>query len=171
MSFQFHFHQIGVHSNTLLAGKFITVASIGIFSGSAFFYSHALMPALTKFSTASSVAVWSEIFHKVKGAQLATIALGTISGAGLFYQTENRFYLYSAAIMASLIPYTTLLLFPVSKKLLEIRKHNKDDGNADALLRRWTRIHTGHTLLGFAALFSATYALITDKAEGFVFTF
>lgn len=67
MSFQAHIQRVADHSNTLLIGKFVAVASIGIYAGNAFFYSNALMPALSKFSTASSVAVWSEIFHKVKG--------------------------------------------------------------------------------------------------------
>ncbi|KAG0099670.1 hypothetical protein BGZ93_006479 [Podila epicladia] len=171
MSFQAHIQRFADHSNTLLVGKFVAVASIGIYAGNAFFYSNALMPALAKFSTASSVAVWSEIFHKVKGTQITSMALGALSGAGLFYKTDNRFYLYSAAIMASLIPYTSLLLVPVSKKLLDIRKHNKDDGTADILLRRWSKIHFGRTLLGFAALFSATYGLITDGAEQFIIRF
>lgn len=67
MSFHAHIQRFADHSNTLLVGKFVAVASIGIYAGNAFFYSNALMPALAKFSTASSVAVWSEIFHKVKG--------------------------------------------------------------------------------------------------------
>jgi hypothetical protein len=48
--------------NVFLVTQVVTISSVGIFAGTAFSYNKAIMPSLRKFSSASSLAVWAEMF-------------------------------------------------------------------------------------------------------------
>ncbi|KAG0217013.1 hypothetical protein B0O80DRAFT_435961 [Mortierella sp. GBAus27b] len=180
MAIDFHFHSVANTDNTLLVGKLVTVASIGIFAGTSFSYNTIIMPALRKFSSSSSVAIWSEAVNASKG-QVAAVVLGSLGSAGLYYQTKNPAYLYSAVSLALNVPYTALLILPINKKLFDIRHNNTvngktnslkdgktEDSEADDLLRRWNLFHAGRTVLGLAALFATVYGLASDRAIRFV---
>lgn len=67
MAIEFQFQSITNSDNTLLVGKLMTVASVGIFAGSSFSYNAIIMPALRKFSSSSSVAIWNETINAAKG--------------------------------------------------------------------------------------------------------
>ncbi|KAF8933984.1 hypothetical protein EDD21DRAFT_418677 [Dissophora ornata] len=181
MAIDFHLQSFASSSNTLLAGKMITVGALGIYAGTALSYNAIIMPALRKFSSSSSVAIWHETFTTAKNSQLSMIAASILGSAGLYYKTKNISYLYSAAIVATSIPYTLLTLLPINKKLFEIRHQNtvngksnslkdskSDDSVAEDLLRRWNRFHFGRTIMGFSAFFFALYGAISDRGVRFV---
>ncbi|KAI1314438.1 hypothetical protein EDD11_002182 [Mortierella claussenii] len=181
MAIEFQFDSFANSSNMLLVGKIATVASIGIFAGTALSYSAIIMPSLRKFSSASSVAIWSETFHASKFLQLSMIAVGVAGSAGLYYQTKNASYLYSAITLATVVPYTLVALLPVSKKLFAIRQNNtvngksnsmkdnkSDDSQVEELLNRWSLIYAGRTFLGYAALLTALYGVASDNGIRFI---
>ncbi|KAF9183403.1 hypothetical protein BGZ51_001540 [Haplosporangium sp. Z 767] len=181
MAIDFQLQTIANSSNTLLAGKIVTVASLGIFAGTALTYSAVIMPSLRKFSTTSSVAIWHEIFQSAKSLQVATLTAGIAGSVGLYYKSKNAFYLYGAITMATVIPYTLLTLVPLNKKLFAIRQTNTINGKSNSLkdsvsndnvsedlLNRWSLFHLGRVALGFGALFSVLYGVVSENGVRFI---
>jgi hypothetical protein len=66
MAIDFQFQALANSDNTLVAGKVIAVASLGLFAGSALSFSAVIMPSLRKFSSASSLAIWTEAHNSSK---------------------------------------------------------------------------------------------------------
>jgi hypothetical protein len=61
------FHAFATNENTLLVSKIATVASIGIYAGTSLSFNTIIMPALRKFSSSSSVAIWNETVNAARG--------------------------------------------------------------------------------------------------------
>ncbi|KAF9110750.1 hypothetical protein BGX27_005925 [Mortierella sp. AM989] len=178
MAIDFQFKAFANPSNALLVGKVVTVASIGIFSGTALSYNTVIMPSIRKFSTNSSLAIWSETMHISKVLQSSLQATSIIGCAGLYYKTKNLSYLYGAISMALILPYSYFAVAPIDKKLIAIRQSysangkneglKDNDSTVDYLLNRWNLLHTGRTILSYSALFVTLYAVIGDRGVRFI---
>lgn len=96
--------------------------------------------------------------------QITTTVLSALGGLFLFSKTTNLYYLYSSILMASLIPYSRILLLPINNKLLEIRKHGGDDRPVEEMLIRWDALHFGRTLISYAALVLTLYGALRGPA-------
>ncbi|KAG0299607.1 hypothetical protein BGZ98_009905 [Dissophora globulifera] len=181
MASSFQFQALADSTNALLAGKLVTAVALGIYAGNALTYSAVIMPSLRKFSSSSSLAVWTETFNTAKSIQLSALAISTLGSAALYYETKNTSYLISALLMAGSIPYTFATLLPINKKLLAIRDGNRlngqrdslkdnksDDSVVDDLMRRWSFFHLGRTLVGFVSLSAAIYGIISDSGVNFI---
>ncbi|KAI9241159.1 hypothetical protein MVEG_05646 [Podila verticillata NRRL 6337] len=152
-------------SNLLLVTKMITIGSMGVFAGGALSYSTMIMPTLRKFASTSSLAVWCEMYLIAKPIQISMIVISSLGGAGLYYQTKNHCYLYGSLMMASLVPYTVSLLYPINHKLLDIRKSGKDDPHVEEMLVRWDAIAFGRTLISYGAMFITLYGALRASAR------
>ncbi|KAG0377911.1 MAG: hypothetical protein J3R72DRAFT_431253 [Linnemannia gamsii] len=181
MAIDFQFQALANSDNTLVAGKVIAVASLGLFAGSSLSFSAVIMPSLRKFSSASSLAIWTEAQNSSKYLDLGLIASGIAGSAGLYYKTKNISYLYGAITIASVIPYTLITLYPTAKKLLSIRQNNTIGGKSDSmkdnkyndsdvetLLSRWSLFHLGRTVLGLGALFVTLYGVVSEDGVRFI---
>ncbi|KAF9351945.1 hypothetical protein BGX34_000264 [Mortierella sp. NVP85] len=175
------FHAFATNENTLLVSKIATVASIGIYAGTSLSFNTIIMPALRKFSSSSSVAIWNETVNAARAGQFASAVLAVLGGAGLYYGSKNASYLYSAASMFLTIPYTALVIQSVDNKLFEIRHNNtvngknnsmkdskSEDSEADSLLKRWNLLHAGRTVLGVGALLTTVYGIVSDSGVRFI---
>ncbi|GJJ72937.1 hypothetical protein EMPS_05295 [Entomortierella parvispora] len=152
-------------TNVLLIAKIATISSMGIFAGTALNYNTVTMPSLRKFASSSSLAVWAEMYQLAKPIQISTIVLSALGGAGLYYKTQNSYYLAGALMMVVIIPYTTTLLYPINNKLLDIRKTGRDDGTVEEMLIRWDAIHFGRTLLGYGAMIVTLYGALKSHTR------
>ncbi|KAF8925976.1 hypothetical protein EDD21DRAFT_241895 [Dissophora ornata] len=155
-----HFKAFASSSNLLLVTKIVTVSSMGIFTGTALCYNAIVMPSLRKFASTSSLAVWSEMFLLTKPIQVSAIAISALGGSILYYKTHDPFYLLGGMMMAIIVPYTKLLFDPMDNRLLDIRKHGKDDRGVEEMLMRWDTLHFGRTLLGYGATVVTLYAAL-----------
>ncbi|KAF9938830.1 hypothetical protein BGZ65_012101 [Modicella reniformis] len=180
MGIDFKLQSFANSSNTLLAGKMVTVASIGIFAGTALSFNTIIMPALRKFSSSSSVAIWDETLKVATSVQVSAI-VGALGNAALYYKTKNPSYLYSAIALVLTVPYNLLAIYPINKKLFAIRQNNTingksnsmkdgavDDTEANDLLNRWNLFHAGRTIFGFGALFATVYGVASDSGFRFI---
>ncbi|KAF9933827.1 hypothetical protein FBU30_004223 [Linnemannia zychae] len=119
------------------------------------------MPSLRKFASSSSLAVWAEMYLLARPLQVSLLAISALGGTFLFYKTSNPCYIYSAALMFSLVPYTKILLYPINHKLLNIRKHGHgEDRNVEEMLIRWDALHFGRTAIGYGALLLVLYGAL-----------
>ncbi|KAF8953107.1 hypothetical protein BGZ46_003280 [Entomortierella lignicola] len=139
-------------STLLLVTKIITISSMGIFAGSAINYNTIIMPSLRQFASGSSLAVWSAMYMRAKPFQMVTISLSAIGATVLYLKTRDSYYLAGALLMAGIIPYNKALVYPINKKLLDIRKHSKEDPNVENMMSQWDSLQFGRSLISYAAL-------------------
>ncbi|KAF9361351.1 hypothetical protein BGX34_007200 [Mortierella sp. NVP85] len=149
--------------NVFLFTQVATISSVGIFAGSSFNYNKVIMPSLRRFSSASSLAVWAEMFAYAAPIQLNTVVVSSLGGSILYYRTRNPYYLAGAAMMASIVPYTLTLLHPINTKLLNIRNHGLDDPTVESMLVQWDTLHFGRTLMSLGALAVTVYAALRGQ--------
>ncbi|KAF9207598.1 hypothetical protein BGZ49_000052 [Haplosporangium sp. Z 27] len=181
MAIDFHLKGFANPSNALLVGKAVTVASIGIFAGTALSFNTIIMPSIRKFSSTSSLAIWHETVNTSAVLQVSLEAISIIGSFGLYFKTKNPSYLYGALTMAANIPLSFFVILPVGNQLIEIRKSNTINGNADSLkdnksddnhveylLNRWNILHGVRTLLAYASLFVTLHGVITDRGVRFI---
>ncbi|KAI1299943.1 hypothetical protein EDD11_006345 [Mortierella claussenii] len=154
------FRAFASSSNVLLVTKIATISSMGIFAGTALNYNTVVMPSLRKFASSSSLAVWAEMYVLAKPIQISTIAISAVGASALYYKTRNPYYLAGAAMMAVIVPYTTILLHPINNKLLDIRKHGRNISQVEEMLIRWDAIHFGRSLLSYGAMLMTLYAAL-----------
>ncbi|KAG0358285.1 hypothetical protein BC939DRAFT_462607 [Gamsiella multidivaricata] len=154
------FRAFASSSNLLLVTNIVTVSSMGIFAGSALNYNTIIMPSLRRFASASSLSVWAEMYLLARPIHITNIVISAIGGSTLYYHTRNPYYLAGAAMMALIAPYTTTLLYPINNKLLDVRKHGRDDLEVEEMLIQWDAIHFGRTLLSYGAMVVTLYAAL-----------
>ncbi|KAF9969807.1 hypothetical protein BGZ73_007669 [Actinomortierella ambigua] len=161
----------GSADNTVIIGKSLSVAAIGIFSGTALSFNTFILPSLRKFSAASSLSVWNAMFHKAGVSQISMIVIGTLSSAAVYYKTKNAYFLYGSVVMASIFPYTLGLLGSVNNQLIEAHKAGTAGPHTEALLSRWEKINLGRAILGLTALGLVAYGGVTSSPIRFQFKF
>ncbi|KAG0054728.1 hypothetical protein BGZ83_010623 [Gryganskiella cystojenkinii] len=178
---KYEFQAFANSNNTVLIGKMIAVTSLGLYAGTALTFNAVIMPSLRKFSSSSSLAIWHENFQAGKVLQLSLTGISILANGALFRKTQNPFFLYSALAMVFTVPYSALALVSVNKKLITIREGNtiqgranslkdseSDDSTVDKLLSQWNVRHSARTVLGFGALLSTVYAVISSDSSVFV---
>jgi uncharacterized membrane protein len=103
------------------------------------------------------------VFFASTAIQMSSIVVSSLGGSILYYRTRNPYYLAGAAMMASIVPYTATLLYPINNKLLDIRKHGHDDPHVESMLTQWDTLHFGRTLMSLGALVVTVYAALRGQ--------
>ncbi|KAF9356806.1 hypothetical protein BGX26_004720 [Mortierella sp. AD094] len=145
-------------NNLLLVTKILTVSSMGIFAGSAVNYNTIIMPSLRQFASSSSLAVWAAMYMRAKPFQILHITVSVIGASVLYFKTKDPYHLAGALLMAGIVPYNKIFVYPINKKLLDIRKNSRDDPKVEEILAQWDSLHFGRTLISYAALVLTLYA-------------
>jgi hypothetical protein len=81
-------------------------------------------------------------------ASLAVVA--TVAGGARWAQSRDVVWLWGAALIFAVVPFTLLVIFPTNSKLLE---PGRDPASAEtrALLEAWGRLHAVRSLLSLVA--------------------
>ncbi|KAF9938423.1 hypothetical protein BGZ67_000194 [Mortierella alpina] len=150
--------------NILLVTKTITIASMGIAAGTGLSYNTLIMPSLAKLPAQTAVAVWCNTAFAAMSTQVSAIAISVIGGSIVYYKTKNRFFLYSSLIMASILPYTSVMFLPINSRLFEMNKTG-DDGTIATKMEQWNRNQYGRVLLNVAAMVISLYGVLQGKGK------
>ncbi|KAF9087098.1 hypothetical protein BGX23_008374 [Mortierella sp. AD031] len=163
MSLPYYFNAVFNGEDFMLFTKSVTIASMGIAAGAGLSYNAMIMPALAKFSPASSLAVWCETARPAMSIQVSAIVVSVLGGSYIYYKTKNRFFLYGSLIMASILPYTATMFLPINASLFEINKAGRDDGTIGTKMQQWNRNQYGRVFLNAAALFVTLFGALHVK--------
>ncbi|KAG0260731.1 hypothetical protein DFQ27_003348 [Actinomortierella ambigua] len=145
----------------LFVGKAVGIGAVGIFAGQALGFSNFLMPALRKFSATSSLNVWCEAYTNASPLQAACAVVSSVCLGGVYAKTGSKPFLLAAIGMLSVIPYTLVLMMPINKELLSIRKSGGASGDhVEALLQRWESRHQVRIVVSIAALGASLYGAL-----------
>ncbi|KAF8935290.1 hypothetical protein CPC16_006522 [Podila verticillata] len=139
-------------STVLVVGKVISVGCIGIYAGQALFYNAILMPVLRRTPSQTALAV-------------ALTGASFLSGAAVYYKTDNIQYLIPPFLLAINVPFTFAFIMPVNRELFGILDGTgKKNSTVEQLLNKWDLLHFGRTVLGTTAFVLALYGAFSDKS-------
>ncbi|KAG0350769.1 hypothetical protein BC939DRAFT_506449 [Gamsiella multidivaricata] len=165
MSLSSYFNALFNGQNILLVTKTVTIASMGIAAGAGLSYNAMIMPAVQKFSPMNALAVWCECAFPAMLIQITAIATSVIGGTIVYYKTKNRSFLYGAMIMASVLPYTGVMFFPINSELFRMNKSGIDDGTVWEKMQQWNRNQYGRVLLNVAAMVVTLFGGLQGKTK------
>ncbi len=72
--------------------------------------------------------------------------------------------MYSSLLMASILPYTSVMFLPINSRLFEMNKTG-DDGTIATKMEQWNRNQYGRVLLNVAAMVISLYGVLQGKGK------
>lgn len=116
---------------------------------------------------------WDKMYELGKKTMPKIVILGTAAASYAFWKTREAFWLYGAAALLSIIPYTYLAMMPTNNQLNAVLAESKEqaeieeekkDGVVEGM-KRWVKLHRarGFLALGAAGLFFVARQLSKGK--------
>jgi hypothetical protein len=139
------------------ATKFIAVLSCAIFTGAAVYVSFVEHPARMGLDTKAAAAVWAPSYKRGKVMQASLAVLSFIAGVLRWLFDGGVTWLFAAAIIGSVVPFTLVVILPINHQLQEPDRNLESD-ETRRLLEKWGRLHAVRSGLGFVA--SVIYLLL-----------
>lgn len=96
--------------------------------------------------------------------QVALIGASLLSGAAVYYKTDNIQYLIPPFLLATVVPFTFAFILPVNRELLGILDGTgKKNSTVEQLFDKWDLLHFGRTVVSTTAFVLALYGAFSDK--------
>ncbi|KAF9923325.1 hypothetical protein FBU30_006622 [Linnemannia zychae] len=125
------------------------------------------MPALRTVSSETALPIWAKAYNIGKDTQVPLIGVSLLTGLAVHYKTQNAFFLLGPLLMASIIPYTLLVIMPVNRTLLNILDSNEKGKGKETNLRelyiKWDLLHFARTVLSISAFGLTLYGLCSPN--------
>ncbi|HEY3306644.1 MAG TPA: DUF1772 domain-containing protein [Candidatus Binatia bacterium] len=115
----------------------------GVFFGAALYISLVQHPAALETGGEFAARFFPPMYARASVMQASLAIMGTIAALGAYLLGAGRAWLFGAVLLASVIPFTFLVIDPVNQQLKTI------DPSADRaveLLIRWDRLHLARTV-------------------------
>ena len=113
-------------------------------------------------NTKDQIRHWSKLYSWGASKMPILVAGGTISALAAYHQSQEKVWLVGAAVLASIVPYTLLVMKKTNTRLNAILKESKEaelsechKSTVPKSLKKWVNMHRGRVLLslGAAAVF------------------
>lgn len=139
-------------------GALATLAC-SLFAGAAVYITFVEHPARLSCGTEIAARQWAPSYKRATVMQASLAALATLAGITVWLAGAGAAWLIGALCIASVIPFTLVVILPTNKRLLE---PGRDLGSAQTrqLLEAWGRLHAVRSLLSVAATIVFLYALV-----------
>lgn len=147
-----------------------------LFAGPAFYMSE-LDPIVREQlpSTKQQLQHWSKMYDLGLRTQPVPALLGSVAAVVAYYRSSEKYWLYGAAALFAVIPYTFLAIMPTNKQLKALLKESDGRDGLEAGkaagaiegMKRWVKLHRVRALLalGAAGLFFVARELTQGKAQ------
>ncbi len=130
----------------------------GLFAGAAAYVSLVEHPARMQCGTETAVAEFRPSYKRASLMQAALAVLGFVFSLFAWLKGANVWWLIGGLVLASVVPFTLVAIFPTNKQLLDPSLDKASD-RAHGLLRRWAKLHALRTLLSVVAFLILLYML------------
>jgi hypothetical protein len=125
------------------------ILTSGLYAGASWYLTFVELPALFSGPAEPALTHWAHGVRRTPryaGAALIGAAAGLIAG----HAAISSPWSWGAAAMLSVLPFTSIAILPLQRRLLE---QWRDEGMARSLirLRTWGRLHAVRTALGLLA--------------------
>lgn len=131
--------------------QFIAVVSSAIFAGAAIYINVAEHPARMGCDTKTAVTVWAPSYKRAYVMQASLAVLSFISGVAIWLLSGGIMWLFAAALIGAVIPFTFIVIMPTNHKLLA---PDRDLNSVETreLLVKWGNLHAVRSILSLIAL-------------------
>jgi Domain of unknown function (DUF1772) len=131
--------------------QFVAVLSSAIFAGAAIYINVAEHPARMGCDTKTAITVWAPSYKRAYIMQASLAVLGFVSGVAIWLLSGGIMWLFAAAFIGAVIPFTFIVIMPTNHKLLAPDR-DLDSAETRELLVKWGNLHAVRSVLSFIAL-------------------
>lgn len=136
----------------------LATACSGLFAGAAVCITFVEHPARFEAGGSAGLLQWRPSYRRATKMQASLAALGTLFSTAAWFQTSARGWLVAALLLAAIIIFTLVVIFPTNKRL-EDPALQPDSAAARELLTRWGRLHDVRSLLGALSFFACLLSI------------
>ena len=126
----------------------IATLCCAVFFGAAAYISLVQHPAALETGSEFAVHFFAPMYRRASTMQASLAILGAIASITAYLLGAGRAWLLSAVLIASVVPYTLLVIEPVNE---QIKLLDSSAERAVTLLTRWGRLHWLRTVASGAA--------------------
>ena len=131
--------------------QFVAVLSSAIFAVAAIYINVAEHPARMGCDTKTAITVWAPSYKRAYIMQASLAVLGFVSGVAIGLLSGGIMWLFAAAFIGAVIPFTFIVIMPTNHKLLAPDR-DLDSAETRELLVKWGNLHAVRSVLSFIAL-------------------
>jgi hypothetical protein len=135
-----------IMSGIVMVELFATVAA-GLWAGIALYIALVEHPCALKVGVRYATEYFRVMSKRTAPLMMLLAAVGGVAGLLAWYETANVWWLIGAVLLLLQFPFTAIFIVPTNIKLLKVDL-SESAAEADALHRRWSRMHGIRTLTG-----------------------
>ena len=143
--------------------EFIAVLACGLFAGASVYVSLVEHPARMECGVELAATEFPPSYRRGTILQATLAALGLLASVAAWLAGATFWWLVSGVMLASVIPFTLIVILPTNKQLLNPAL-DKRSTQAGQLLARWGKLHAVRSALSALALLLLLYLLIFAKS-------
>lgn len=140
----------------------IATLCCAVFFGAAAYISFVQHPAALETGSEFAVRFFAPMYRRASTMQASLAILGAITSLTAYLLGAGRAWLLSAVLIASVIPYTLLVVESLNE---QIKVLNPSAERAVELLTRWGRLHWLRTVASGAAFLVCLYSIANPKSR------
>lgn len=128
----------------------VSTLACSLFAGAALYVNLVEHPARLSCGTEIAARQWAPSYRRATVMQVALAVVATLGGLLQWATGGGKRWLIGAFLIASVIPFTLVVVMPTNKKLLE---PGRDPGSAETrqLLEAWGRLHAVRSVASLLA--------------------
>jgi hypothetical protein len=128
----------------------VAAACAGLFAGAALFVSAVEHPARISRGAEFAVEEFASSYPRAAVMQSILAVTGTVTGLWSAWLRQDGWLVLASALLASVVPFTLIVILPTNKRLLEPTMDARK-GDVAELLGRWGRLHAVRSLVSTLA--------------------
>jgi hypothetical protein len=131
--------------------EILTLLFTTLFFGASLYVTIVEQPARLACQTAAALAQWRPSFKRAAAMQIFLTIAGVICAVVAYFIHGNLIVLAGGLVLATVAPYTLIILMPVNRQLLNPSR-TAETPDTDALIEKWGKLHFVRTVVSFIAL-------------------
>ena len=140
----------------------VAVLCCGVFAGAAIYINLVEHPARLEGGTAFALAEWAPSYRRATLMQAPLALVGGLAALASWLAGAGRGWLIGGLLLVSVVPFTLVVIMPTNRAL-SAPGAAQDLPRANALLRRWNRLHAVRSVLSSAAFVLFVWLLLTRE--------
>jgi len=145
----------------LHTAQFLATVCCTLFAGAAIYINLVEHPARMGCDTKTAATVWAPSYKRATVMQASLAVLSFLSGVSAWLLGGGMMWLFGAALIGLVVPFTLIAIMPTNHKLLAPGR-DLASPETRALLETWGRLHAVRSALSLLA--SVVYVALLFRA-------
>ncbi|HEV8430372.1 MAG TPA: DUF1772 domain-containing protein [Pyrinomonadaceae bacterium] len=138
--------------------EIVATLSSGLFAGASVYINLVEHPARLECGTELAIREFGPSYRRAANVQASLAAIGLLMAVAAWLTNGSFWWFVGGVILAAVIPFTLIVIFPTNKKLLD-PSLDKSSEVASTLLIRWGRLHSVRSLFSVVAFLIFVFLL------------